>query len=122
MSSESTESTMRLKGDLSLLSVVLFGLAYISPGIVVTMFGVVAATSGGAAPTAFAVATLAMLLTGLSYAKMARAAPGAGSVYTYARKMLDSRIGFLSGWAMLLDYFFIPMVGWLITAIYFNAQ
>lgn len=119
---QSTESTMRLKGDLSLLSVVLFGLAYISPGIVVTIFGVVAATSGGAAPTAFAVATVAMLLTGLSYAKMARAVPGAGSVYTYARKMLDSRIGFLSGWAMLLDYFFIPMVGWLITAIYFNAQ
>ncbi|WP_406381422.1 APC family permease [Streptomyces sp. NBC_00117] len=122
MNSETTENTMRLKGDLSLLSVVLFGLAYISPGIVVTIFGVVAATSGGAAPTAFAIATLAMLLTGLSYAKMAGAVPGAGSVYTYARKMLDSRIGFLSGWAMLLDYFFIPMVGWLITAIYFNAQ
>jgi amino acid transporter len=122
MNSETTGNTKRLKGDLSLFSVVLFGLAYISPGIVVTMFGVVAATSGGAAPTAFAVATLAMLLTGLSYARMARAVPGSGSVYTYARKMLDSRIGFLSGWAMLLDYFFIPMVGWLITAIYFNAQ
>ncbi|MGW2184017.1 APC family permease [Streptomyces sp. NPDC001732] len=115
-------TSARLKGDLSLFSVILFGLAYISPGVVITMFGVIASTSGGAAPTAFAVATVAMLLTGLSYAKMARAVPGSGSVYTYARKMLDSRIGFLSGWAMLLDYFFIPMVGWLITAIYFNAQ
>ncbi|MEU6488315.1 APC family permease [Streptomyces sp. NPDC046887] len=117
-----SDRDLRLKGDLSLASVVLFGLAYISPGIVVTTFGVVAATSDGAAPTAYAVATAAMLLTGLSYAKMARVVPGAGSVYSYARRMLDSRIGFLAGWAMLLDYFFIPMVGWLIQAIYFEAQ
>ncbi|MDT8912299.1 APC family permease [Amycolatopsis sp. PS_44_ISF1] len=112
----------RLTGDLSLTSVVLFGLAYISPGIVVTTFGVIAATSGGAAPTAYAVATVAILLTGLSYAKMARVVPGAGSVYSYARAMLGRRIGFLAGWAMLLDYFFIPMVGWLIQATYCEAQ
>ncbi|GAA4980705.1 APC family permease [Kitasatospora paranensis] len=116
------QTSARLKGDLSLGSVILFGLAYISPGIVVTTFGVIAATSNGASPTAYAVATVAMLLTGLSYAKMSRIVPGAGSVYSYARKMLDSRIGFLAGWAMLLDYFFIPMVGWLIQAIYFQAQ
>ncbi|WP_020499839.1 APC family permease [Sciscionella marina] len=117
-----SDQNLRLKGELSLSSVVLFGLAYISPGIVVTTFGVIAATSDGTAPTAYAIATVAILLTALSYAKMARVVPGAGSVYSYARKMLDSRIGFLAGWAMLLDYFFIPMVGWLIQATYFQAQ
>lgn len=117
-----SNQNLRLKGDLSLTSVVLFGLAYISPGIVVTTFGVIAATSDGTAPTAYVIATVAMLLTGLSYAKMAHVVPGAGSVYSYARKMLDSRVGFLAGWAMLLDYFFIPMVGWLIQATYFEAQ
>lgn len=112
----------RLDGDLGLLSVVLFGLAYMAPAVVVSLFGVIAATSGGAAPTGYAIATVAMLLTGLSYARMSRIHANAGSIYTYARKQLSSHIGFLAGWAMLLDYLFLPMVAWLINAIYLHAQ
>jgi amino acid transporter len=112
----------RLDGDLGLLSVVLFGLAYMAPAVVVSLFGVIAASSGGAAPTGYAIATVAMLLTGLSYAKMSRVHPNSGSIYTYARKQLSSHIGFLAGWAMLLDYLFLPMVAWLINAIYLHAQ
>jgi putrescine importer len=111
-----------LTGKLSLFSVVLFGLAYMAPVIVVNTFGVISSTSAGTAPTAYLVATGAMLLTALSYGKMARIIPRTGSAYTYARKMLDSRLGFLVGWAILLDYFFLPMVAWLIQALYLNAQ
>jgi amino acid transporter len=117
-----TSTTPRLIGRLSLTSVVLFGLAYMSPAIVMLTFGVIASTSNGTAPTAYIVATVAMCLTALSYGKMARIIPASGSVYTYARKMLDSRVGFLAGWAIILDYFFLPMVAWLIQSLYLNAQ
>ncbi|GAA2461940.1 APC family permease [Streptomyces glaucus] len=117
-----TDQPTRMRGDLGLLSIVLFGLAYMAPAVVTSTFGVIAATSKGAAPTAYVVATGAMLLTGLSYAKMARLVPSSGSVYTYARRMLDSRFGFLAGWAMLLDYLFLPMVAFLVQSIYLHAQ
>lgn len=107
---------------LSLASIVVFGLAYMAPGIVVSTFGVIAVASQGAAPTAYLVATVAMALTALSYGKLARAYPQSGSVYTYARKLIDSRVGFLAGWAILLDYFFLPMVAWLIQALYMNVE
>lgn len=117
-----TPPSARLSGNLGLVSVVLFGLAYMAPAVVVSIFGVIAATSGGAAPTAYVVATAAMLLTGLSYAKMSRIHANSGSIYTYARRQLSSHIGFLAGWAMLLDYLFLPMVAWPINAVYLHAQ
>ncbi|WP_323809236.1 amino acid permease [Arthrobacter sp. CDRTa11] len=46
----------------------------------------------------------------------------AGSAYTYVRKSIDSRVGFLEGWAILLDYLFLPMVIWLIGGSYLSAQ
>jgi len=119
---DSTSSTVGLVPKLNLPSIIVFGLAYMAPGVVVSTFGVIAVASKGATPTAYLVATLAMALTALSYGKLARAYPASGSVYTYARKLLDARIGFLAGWAILLDYFFLPMVAWLIQALYMNVQ
>ena len=40
--------------------------------------------------------------------------PVSGSAYTYTRRAIDGHAGFLVGWAVLLDYFFLPMVIWLI--------
>lgn len=112
----------KLTAKLSLSSAVLFGIAYMSPAIVMLTFGVIASTSAGTTPTAYIFATLAMSITALSYGKMARIMPASGSAYTYARKMLDSRVGFLVGWSILLDYLFLPMVAWLIQSLYLNAQ
>lgn len=100
-----------LTRTLTLGPVVLFGLAYMTPLIVLGIFGVVAETTAGATPSAYLLALLAMLFTAFSYGQMARAYPVAGSAYTYVRKVIDSRVGFLVGWAVLLDYFFLPMVG-----------
>ena len=44
-----------------------------------------------------------MLFTAASYGKMAATHPVAGSAYTYVRKAVDSRLGFLVGWAVLLN-------------------
>ncbi|MFK4548024.1 amino acid transporter [Streptomyces tendae] len=119
---ETGTASGRLVPRLGLLSLVVFGLAYMAPAIVVSTFGVLAGTSGGVTPTAYLIATVAMTLTALSYGKLARDYPASGSIYTYARKLLGSRIGFLAGWALLLDYLFLPMVAWLIQALYLNVQ
>ncbi len=63
-----------------------------------------------------------MLFTAVSYGRMSRAFPVAGSAYTYTRRTIDGRVGFLVGWAVLLDYFFLPMVIWLIGATFLNRQ
>lgn len=112
----------RLTAKLSLSSIVLFGVAYMSPAIVMLTFGVIAGASNGTSPTAYIIAAAAMSLTALSYGKMARIFPASGSAYTYARKTINSHVGFLVGWAILLDYFFLPMVAWLIQSVYLNAQ
>ncbi|MDT7723796.1 MAG: hypothetical protein QOI21_372 [Actinomycetota bacterium] len=111
-----------LTRHLGLRSVVLFGLAYMTPLIVLGTFGIVADTTAGTVPTAYLLALVAMLFTAASYGKMAAAYPVAGSAYTYVRKAIDSRLGFLVGWAVLLDYFFLPMVIWLIGSAYLSAQ
>lgn len=112
----------RLTAKLSLSSIVLFGVAYMSPAIVMLTFGVIASTSKGTSPTAYIIAAAAMSLTAVSYGKMAGVFPASGSAYTYARKTINAHVGFLVGWAILLDYFFLPMVAWLIQSIYLNAQ
>ena len=117
-----SEQPVKLERTLSLKAVVLFGLAYMTPLIVLGTFGVVASTTKGAVPTAYIITTLAMLFTACSYGVMANKFPVAGSAYTYVRKSIDSRLGFMVGWGILLDYFFLPMVIWLIGAAYLNAQ
>ncbi len=120
--SHGTDAAPTLTRALGLRAVVLFGLAYMTPLIVLGTFGVVAATTGGTVPTAYLLALAAMLFTAHSYGRMAATYPVAGSSYTYVRKALDSRLGFLVGWVTLLDYLFLPMVIWLIGSAYLGAQ
>lgn len=109
-----------LKRALRTPSLVVFGLAYMAPLELLAIFGVISENSLGAAAGAYLVATIAMLLTAASYGKMARAYPVSGSAYTYARKAIGPKVGFLAGWAILLDYMFLPLVVWLIGASYLS--
>jgi putrescine importer len=107
---------VKLKQALGLWSVVIFGLAYMAPMIVLGTFGPLARASRGTAAMAYSLATGGIILTAFSYRIMSRIFPVAGSAYSYARKSLSANLGFLVGWAILLDYFFVPMVIWLIGA------
>ncbi|MDQ6755245.1 MAG: APC family permease [Actinomycetota bacterium] len=115
-------SAPHLNRTLGLGSVVLFGVAYMAPLIVLGTFGVIAVASGGAVAASYILALVAMLFTAQSYSRMAKAFPVAGSAYTYVRRTIDSRVGFLVGWAAMLDYFFLPMVIWLIGASFLQAE
>ena len=111
-----------LARTVTLWPLILFGVAYICPFIVLITFGTFSEAANGTLPTAYVFSTIAMIFTALSYGKLAALYPVSGSAYTYARKAIDSRVGFMVGWAILLDYFFLPMVVWLIGVSYLTDQ
>ena len=111
----------RLQRTLSLGSVVLFGIAYMTPFIVLGTFGILAQSTAGMVPAAYLAALVAMFFTAMSYGRMASAFPVAGSAYSYVRKAISPKLGFIAGWAVLLDYLFLPMAIWLIGAAYLNS-
>ncbi|MDZ5433682.1 APC family permease [Pseudomonas fluorescens] len=111
----------RLQRTLSLGAVVLFGIAYMTPIIVLGTFGILAQSTAGRVPAAYLAALVAMFFTAMSYGRMASAFPVAGSAYSYVRKAISPKLGFIAGWAVLLDYLFLPMAIWLIGAAYLNS-
>ncbi|WP_027416283.1 APC family permease [Aneurinibacillus terranovensis] len=110
-----------LQRSLTLSHLVLFGLAYLAPMIVFGIYGTIAQATHGLEASAYLVAMIAMFFTAYSYSQMVKAYPVAGSSYTYTRKSINSHVGFMVGWAILLDYVFIPMAIWLIGSSYLNA-
>lgn len=109
-----------LRRVLRLPSLVFFGLVYMVPLTVFTTYGVVSANTGGRTSLAYIVTLAAMIFTALSYAAMVKVYPVAGSAYAYASKSFGPSIGFLAGWALLLDYVLLPLVNYLIIGIYLN--
>src|SRR5580658_10332086 len=53
---------------------------------------------------------VAMLFTAISYGRMARAYPSAGSAYTYVGREIHSGLGFVTGWSMAMDYMLNPII------------
>ncbi len=95
---------------LSLRDLILYGLVILTPTAPYPVYGIVQQVSRGHAALAYLVAMVAMLFTAASYGKMSGAFPAAGSTYTYAQRALNEHVGFLAGWAMMLDYFLIPLL------------
>ena len=100
------------RGDL-----ILYGLVILTPTAPYPVYGIVQQLSRGHAALSYLVAMVAMLFTAASYAKMSAAYPSAGSTYTYAQRALNQHIGFLAGWAMILDYFLIPLLSVIYSAL-----
>ena len=107
-----------LKRILGLPSLVFFGLAYMVPLTVFTTYGVVTQETAGHLPMAYVVTLVAMFFTAYSYGRMVKANPVAGSAYSYSRHAFGGGIGFMVGWALLLDYIFLPMINYLVIGIY----
>ena len=117
-----TAPPARLKRELSLGGLVLFGLAYMAIATVFTTYGIVNQVTNGHLPLAYVVALLTMLFTANSYAVMVRKYPVAGSAYTYTQQAFGGGAGFLTGWVLLLDYLFIPMINFMILGLYVSTQ
>lgn len=106
-----------LKRVLSRRDLIVYGLVILTPTAAYPVFGIVQQTSRGHATLSYLVAMAAMLFTAASYGKMSGAFPAAGSTYTYAQRALNEHVGFLAGWAMMLDYFLIPLLSIIYAAL-----
>src|SRR5262245_848820 len=106
----SGSSTPHLGRSLGLWAIVGLGLGYMTPMTVFDTFGNVADETGSVVPLAYIFALVAMLFTAISYGRMTRVYPSAGSAYTYASETMHPNFGFLVGWASLLDYILLPTV------------
>ena len=110
----------RLRRVLTLWDLIFYGLILIQPTAPIPLFGVAQKLSNGHTVTTILIAMLAMMVTAFSYGRMASVYPSAGSAYTYVGRTISPHLGFLIGWAMLLDYILQPLICtiWVAAAIH----
>jgi putrescine importer len=95
---------------LTLWDLILYGVIVIQPVAPMSVFGVLSERGHGHVVTAILIAMVAMLFTGISYGRMARAYPSAGSAFTYVAQEIHPSIGFVTGWSMVMDYILNPLI------------
>jgi putrescine importer len=110
----------RLRRTLTLWDLIFYGIVLIQPIAPVPLYGVAQKLSDGHFVTIILIALFAMLITAISYGRMGALYPTAGSAYTYVGKGLNPHLGFLAGWAMILDYLLQPLINtvWIATALH----
>ncbi|MBU8880206.1 APC family permease [Bacillus sp. FJAT-29790] len=112
---------VKLARILTLSQVVILGIAWNNPAVFFNTYGIATVTSNGVITGAYILAFLAIFSTALSYAKMAKAYPIAGSAYTFAQKSIHPGVGFIVGWTIMLDYMLTPLVTALMSTIYLST-
>ncbi|HEY3841364.1 MAG TPA: APC family permease, partial [Bryobacteraceae bacterium] len=75
-----------------------------------SVFGVLSNRGKGHVVTTILIAMVAMLFTAISYGRMARVYPSAGSAFTYVGKTINPVLGYITGWSMVMDYMINPMI------------
>src|SRR5437870_11874629 len=105
-----TLSTPRLRRALTLSDLILYGVIVIQPVAPMSVFGVLSQRGRGHVVTTILIAMVAMLFTAISYGRMARAYPSAGSSFTYVGQEINPALGYVTGWSMAMDYMLNPMI------------
>lgn len=100
----------RLRRSLTVWDLVFYGLIVIQPTAPMPIYGVVSKVARGHVVTTILIAMVAMLLTAVSYGRMARVYPSAGSAYAYVRAEFGNFAGYLTGWGIVLDYLLNPLI------------
>ena len=105
-----SSSGPRLRRTLTLWDLILYGVIVIQPVAPMSVFGVLSERGRGHVVTAILIAMVAMLFTGISYGRMARAYPSAGSAFTYVAQEINPTVGYVTGWSMVMDYMLNPLI------------
>jgi len=118
--STATVQAPHLRRVLTLWDLIFYGIVLIQPIAPVPLYGVAQKLSNGHFATIILIAMFAMMITAVSYGRMAALYPAAGSAYTYVGRGLNPHLGFLAGWAMFLDYLLQPLINtvWISTALH----
>ena len=99
-----------LHRSLGLRELVFMGLIIVQPTAPMGIFGVVFNEARGHVVSAILLGMLGMMCTAYSYGMMASVYPNAGSAFTYVGRTLHPAAGYLTGWALLLDYILNPVI------------
>jgi putrescine importer len=103
-------ATVKLRRVLGLWDLIIIGIVIIQPIAPMGIYGVISNEARGHVVTTILIAMVAMLFTAVSYGKMARAYPSAGSAYTYVGQEIRPSLGYVTGWAMVMDYILNPLI------------
>jgi putrescine importer len=108
--SPAANSPVQLRRVLGLWDLIIIGIVIIQPIAPMGIYGVISNDARGHVVTTILIAMVAMLFTAISYGKMARAYPSAGSAYTYVGQELSPALGYVTGWAIVMDYILNPLI------------
>ena len=100
----------------------LFAIAYgeIGASIYVAL-GIVAGAALGLTPVVLALTGLLFLVVALSYAEGTASMPETGGAETFTRRAFNDLIGFVTGWALFLDYLIVIALSALFLPHYVGA-
>jgi putrescine importer len=101
---------VRLHRTLRLWNLIVIGMVIVQPTAPMGIYGVINNKAHGHVVTTILVAMIAMLFTAISYGRMARVYPSAGSAYTYVGQEMHSALGYVVGWGMVMDYLLNPLI------------
>lgn len=114
---ESLGYKQELKRSLSVVDMVVYGLIFMVPIAPFGIFGTVMSISEGMVVLAYGIGMTGMIFTAFSYWRMSEEFPISGSVYGYATHAINRGVGFVSGWAILLDYILVPALLYVVAAV-----
>lgn len=103
-------STTHLRRALTLWNLIIIGIIIVQPTAPMGIYGVISNKAQGHVVTTILVAMVAMLFTAISYGRMARVYPSAGSAYTYVGQEIHPALGYVTGWSMVMDYVLNPLI------------
>lgn len=97
-----------LRRGMGLKDVILYGVLFMVIIAPQSIYGEIQIASGGLTPLVYIVGFVAISFTAMSYMRMSKRFPIAGSVYSYVQRGINPHVGFIAGWLILLDYVFVP--------------
>ncbi len=92
-----------MKRELGLVSITLSGVGIVLGAGIYALIGKAAGLAGNSVWISFALASLAAIFTGLSYAELSSIFPKAGAECEYTTRAFGKKAGFVIGWLTIIS-------------------
>ena len=113
---QQTGYKQELKRGLSVRDLIIYGLVFMVPIAPFGIYGEVFMDSRGMPSLVYLIGMVVMIFSALSYARLSEAFPVSGSVYGYTTRGVNRHLGFIAGWAIMLDYLLVPTLLYVVAA------
>lgn len=106
---DQSESTGLRRNSIGFIGVTMQSITSIAPAIAALFFTqLVVSYAGEAAPLAYLVGVVVVLMLGVTLSQLAKRLPSSGGYYTYVSRAVGPRLGFLTSWMYVL---YSPLAG-----------